>query len=183
MSDDEGGYGRPPRSGRFQKGKSGNAAGRPPGSHRQLPYETIFARTVPVRGPGGVQQMNMEEAFLQRLTELAAKGNNAAARAIELIRDEHDKNTAQEEVHNVSVDWQIPTPGSVNGALELLRMAKTLDGNRETARLMIEPWLVEAALARLEDRRLSREDQKTVVKATRTPRKVRWPDWWEEVPA
>jgi len=62
-------------------------------------------------------------------------------------------------------------------------MAKTLDGNRETARLMIEPWLVEAALARLEDRRLSREDQKTVLKATRTPRKVRWPDWWEEGPA
>jgi len=36
-------------------------------------------------------------------------------------------------------------------------------------------------LARL-DRRLSPADQRTIVKATRTPHKVKWPEWWSEHP-
>jgi hypothetical protein len=40
-------------------------------------------------------------------------------------------------------------PGSVTSALEPLRMARKLDPYRETARMALEPWLVEAALARL----------------------------------
>src|SRR3954463_16020833 len=69
-------------------------------------------------------------------------------------------------------------PGSVNEALELLRMARKLDRYRASARMALEPWLVEAALSRLGDRRLSREEQATVVQATRTPGRVRWPAWW-----
>ena len=68
---------------------------------------------------------------------------------------------------------------SVNEALELLRMARKLDRYRASARMALEPWLVEAALSRLGDRRLSREEQATVVQATRTPGRVRWPAWWE----
>jgi hypothetical protein len=60
-------------------------------------------------------------------------------------------------------------------------MAKKLDPYRETARIALEPWLIEAALARL-PRPLSPADQQTIVKATRTPRKVRWPEWWSEYP-
>jgi len=44
--------------------------------------------------------------------------------------------------------------------------------------MKIEPWLVEAALARLGDRQLSVEEQGKVVAAVRTPWRVRWPDWW-----
>lgn len=42
--------------------------------------------------------------------------------------------------------------------------------------MALEPWLVEAALADL-DRKLSPAEQRTIVIATRTPRKVRWPEW------
>ena len=45
--------------------------------------------------------------------------------------------------------------------------------------MVLEPWLVEAALARLGGRRLTLAEQRTVVDATRTPAKVRWPDWWQ----
>ena len=47
---------------------------------------------------------------------------------------------------------------------------------------MLEPWVVEAAIARLGDRQLTAEEQVTVLKATRTPKKVKWPDWWVLVP-
>ena len=49
------------------------------------------------------------------------------------------------------------------------------------ARLVLEPWIVEAALARLGDRRLSPAEQQTVVEAMKSPRKVRWPEWWSVV--
>ncbi len=72
---------------------------------------------------------------------------------------------------------------SRNISFTLARMASKLDRYRETARMMLEPWLVEAALARLGERRLTREEQETVVRATRTPHKVQWPDWWEARPS
>ena len=53
---------------------------------------------------------------------------------------------------------EISAPGSVTSALELPRMAKKPDPYRKTARITLEPWLVETALARL-DRRLSPTDQ------------------------
>jgi hypothetical protein len=66
-------------------------------------------------------------------------------------------------------------------ALEPLRMAKKLDRYRETARMALEPWLVEAALARL-DRKFSPAEQRIIMNATRIPHKVRWPEWWSEYP-
>jgi hypothetical protein len=67
-------------------------------------------------------------------------------------------------------------PGSLS-ALEPLRMARKLDRYRETARMSLEPWLVEAALARLRQT-LSSADQRIIIKATRTPHKVVWPESW-----
>jgi hypothetical protein len=52
---------------------------------------------------------------------------------------------------------------------------------RETARMTLKPWLIEAALARLGEK-LSPADQRTIVKAAHIPHKVRWPDWWSEDP-
>jgi hypothetical protein len=60
-------------------------------------------------------------------------------------------------------------------------MGKMLDPYRETARIVLEPWLVEAALARL-PQPLNPADQQIIVRATRTPHKVRWPAWWSEHP-
>ena len=76
----------------------------------------------------------------------------------------------------------ILSSGRVNTALEALRMGVKLDRTRPTARMVLEPWLVEAALARLGQRRLTREEQEQVVRATRTPWKVTWPEWWVITP-
>jgi hypothetical protein len=72
-------------------------------------------------------------------------------------------------------------PGSVTSALEPMRMTRKLDSYRETARIALEPWLVEAALT-VSPQALSPADQWIVVKATRTPRRVRWPKWWSAFP-
>jgi hypothetical protein len=48
--------------------------------------------------------------------------------------------------------------------------------------MVLEPWLVEQSLSRLADASLSIEEQAKVVRVVRTPRKVRWPDWWKVRP-
>jgi hypothetical protein len=48
----------------------------------------------------------------------------------------------------------------------------------ENVRLMLKPWIVEAALAQMPSGHLSVDEQRVVVASTRTPEKVRWPSWW-----
>ena len=85
----------------------------------------------------------------------------------------------QSQVETLTIEFV--EPGSVTTALVPLRMARKLDRYRDTVRVVLEPWLVEAALARLKGA-LSPTDQRTIVQATRTPQKVRWPKWWCEYP-
>jgi hypothetical protein len=96
---------------------------------------------------------------------------------IEQARERQD--AGQSEIN--AIVHVMVAPGSVTSALAPLRMARKFDPYRETARMALEPWVVEAALARLSGK-LSSVDQRTIVKATRTPHKVKWPDWWSEPP-
>lgn len=176
------GYGKAPVSTRFPKGKSGNPRGRPKGSKRRPPYDTVLGQLVTVREDGRERRLTAAEAFLLYMTKRGLEGDGAAARsAMVAIENARGRGVAAEPELLVIV-YKGVTPGSVNSALEPLRMATKLDRYRETARMLLEPWLVEAALERLGNRRLTREQQETVVRATRLPRKVRWPEWWEVLP-
>jgi hypothetical protein len=180
--DDEegsGGYRRPPRTTRFTKGQSGNPAGRRRGRRREAPYEAVLGQMVTIREGGVERRVTAAEAFLLQLTKRGLEGDGAAARAsltaIEKVRERPSTHQGPSVIIRTIV-----VPGSVTSALEPLRMAKKLDPYRETARMALEPWLVEAALRLC--RTLSPADQQTIVKATRTPHKVRWPEWWSEHP-
>jgi Family of unknown function (DUF5681) len=179
--DSGGGYCRPPRATRFTKGQSGNPAGRPRGRQREAPYEALLGQMVNIREEGIERRVTAAEAFLLKLAKHGLEGDGAANRAsLAVIRDFRERTSTYRHLPTVIV-WTVVAPGSVTSALEPLRMAKKLDSYRETARMALEPWLVEAALARLRQI-LSPADQRIIVKATRTPHKVRWPEWWSEHP-
>ena len=179
--DDGVGYRKPPVTTRYTKGQSGNPVGRPRGRHREAPYEAVLGQMVTIREGGASRRVTAAEAFLLQLTKRALEGDGAAARAsLAMIEEARERHTVGEDRISAIVRV-IVDPGSVTSALEPLRMAKKLDPYRENARMALEPWLVEAALARL-GRTLSPAEQRTIVEATRTPRKVRWPEWWSEHP-
>ena len=178
-ADEATGYGRPPASGRFRKGQSGNSKGRPRGKYREAPYEAVLGQIVTIRDGAATSKVTAEEAFLLQLTKRGLEGNGPAARDA-MVAIETAKSKRGAEADGVTTFVRVfVMPGSVTTALQPLRIAKKLDPYRPTARMALEPWIVEAALARMGHRRLSREEQATVFKATRTPNKVRWPEWWE----
>jgi Family of unknown function (DUF5681) len=175
------GYRKPPTTTRFTKGRSGNPAGRPRGRHRQAPYESVLGQMVKIREGGAERHVTAAEAFVLQLTKRGLEGDGAAAReCLAMIEQARERQGASQSPISTIVLVGV-APGSVTSALEPLRMAKKLDAYRETARMVLEPWLVEAALARL-PRTLSPAEQRTIVQATRTPHKVRWQEWWSEHP-
>jgi hypothetical protein len=161
------------------KGQSGNPAGRPRGRHREAPYEAVLGQMVTIREGGAERRVTAAEAFLLQLAKRGVEGDSAAARASLAVIEEARKRRSAGGPLNIVLT--AVAPGSVTSALEPLRMAKKLDPYHETARIALEPWFVEAALARL-DRTLSPADQRIIIKATRTPHKVRWPERWSENP-
>ena len=172
------GYGKPPKSTRFTKGRSGNPKGRPRGRKNEPPYEAVLGQMVTIREDGVERQVSAAEAFILRMTKLGLEGDGpAACAAMSAIQEAHAARGMNGEETLTVIIQRFVAPGSVTGALTALRMATKLDLYRPTARIALEPWLVEQALERLGNRRLSRKEQETVVKATRMPKRVRWPEW------
>lgn len=174
------GYGRPPKSTRFQKGQSGNAKGRPRGKSTGVPYDAVLGQLVTVKEDGMERKVTASEAFLLHLAKEGLKGkasaNKNALRAIAQGRLVGLRDTGEKPMQFTIV---FVDPGNPNLALIALGMGRKLDASRPTARTMLEPWVVEAALVRLGERRLSIEEQAKVRAVTRTPHKVNWPDWWD----
>jgi hypothetical protein len=77
------GYGKPPKSGMFTKGQSGNPKGRPKGS-KNLAAIVLRKSRQPVRvnGPRGSRSVTKAEAAVMQLSNKAAQGDLRAQREL-----------------------------------------------------------------------------------------------------
>lgn len=171
------GYKRPPRSTRFQKGRSGNPKGRPRNQRPEIPYDHVLGQMVSIREGERERRVTAAEAFLLQLTKRGLEGDSVAARAsltaIEAAR------ASRGGAESLQITRIILMQFTVGCSLRCLGLAVKLNPlSKDKIRWQLQPWIVEAALARLAERRLTPEEQQVVVDATRSPEKVRWPDWW-----
>jgi len=79
MSDQENdyeiGYGKPPKSGQFKKGQSGNAKGRPKASKSVgILVQDVFLQKISIKENGKQKHVTMLEALLRQLITGALKG-------------------------------------------------------------------------------------------------------------
>lgn len=178
MSESESiGYGRPPQATRFRSGQSGNPRGRPRNRHRQIPHDVLLGQMVTIREAGRERRVTAAEAFLLQLTQKGLAGDSAAARAsLEAIEVARGKRIDGQEHRKVIISL---IAMGIETILQPLGIAvKKFPTDRYRARWELQPWIVEAALASLEERRLTMEEQREVWRNTRTPNKVNWPAWW-----
>jgi hypothetical protein len=172
------GYGSPPKTTRFQKGRSGNPKGRPRNRRRDIPYDTLLGQMVTVREDGRERRVTAAEAFIVQLTKRGLEGDSASARAglaaIENARAVRRGHGGDFEIIHVI----IRAFGSCGVAEDYGLGVKIHAGSKEKVRFMMKPWIVEAALARMGDRRLTADEQRVVIASVQHPQKVSWPEWW-----
>lgn len=180
MSDRKGGkvgFGRPPKSTQFRKGQSGNPNGRPKGRRNGPPFDAVLSQMVTIRENGKDRRVTAAEAFLLQLAKEGLEGDaRAASQTLEMI--ERAKNARGDGIVPQVINVRFGLAANSIDSLESLRIVRKLDRYRPTARVMLETWVIEAALARLGDRKLTEKEQHIVVSAARQPDKVAWPAWW-----
>lgn len=182
MSSESVGYGRPPTATRFKKGQSGNPKGRPRNRRRDVPYDTLLGQMVTVREDGRERRVTAAEAFILQLTKKGLEGDSASARAsLTAIENARAARRARGEDRE-AIRIHFRTFG-LSCAVEDLGIGVLIHKtDKHRVRMMLKPWIIETALARLGGRRLTPDEQQTVVENTRTPEKVDWPDWWSVLP-
>src|SRR5205085_5178558 len=145
---------------RFQKGQSGNPRGRPRNRRREIPYDTLLGQMVTVREDGRERRITAAEAFILQLTKKGLAGDSASARAsLAAIENARAARTARGEDRE-PVQIHIRMFFGVCCVAEDLGIAVRLNPtDKDRVRLMLKPWIVEAALGRLGSRRLSIDEQ------------------------
>lgn len=173
------GYAKPPASTRFTKGSSGNPKGRPKNRHKSVPYDTVLGQMVTICEDGRERRVTAAEAFLLQLTQKGLAGDSAAARdSLEAIENARlERGNDRMGIDTIIVSAISSGADAILGSLGLAK--KKYPEDKQRVRWELNPWVVEAALDRLGERRLTIEEQREVRSATRTPHRVVWPDWWE----
>lgn len=199
------GYRDPPVQSRFKPGQSGNPSGGPKGP-RNTPVRrpsTYLDKKVTCtiggkRFTGPRREAVVRIAALWSITKpvQGSKARSATEREklpkpdlglqqllLRLMEQEDKKDLLilRDEPKFVICDWPSP-PDSVDcieDAADVAGFGVKAYRTLKSARVLLDNWIIDEGLARLGDRRLNREEQKEVLAATRFPKKVVWPPWWE----
>lgn len=150
-SDDEAiGYRKPPRRTQFKKGQSGNPRGRPKGSTLRSAVEKVLDRAVTVTIDGERRKVPITEALVMQLAQRALGGDLPAAREVLKIGNQVAQTRKEDEAadgNNLRIEIiDVLETYACGPALEALEVIE--QGHPDPYQYRIQPWVVEAALAR-----------------------------------
>jgi hypothetical protein len=101
-------------------------------------------------------------------------GNNMQVR---LAQHKHRQRQKDEDL-GYDFDQDLPPRHMSDPFVQMLRKFR-IANRRTRSRVLLEAWVVEAALARFGERRLTLAEQAEVLRSTSKPATVAWPEWWE----
>jgi len=179
---------RLPNTGSFQKGRSGNARGRRPGSGKRVSNGTasqiLLDKTVTVTLGGKTREISAEEAIQQRTFKDALAGKAMPMREVIkwiIKRDAWFKKNAPVQKPQPGITRYFSgDPDNADEAFVLLGIAAPNPARADVvsgrAQLLLEPWAAQLGLThKRRGARLSESDRATVRRSTRDPHALIFP--------
>lgn len=170
-------------SGRFQKGRSGNPAGRPRKRRPDVSaFDVIFDRTLTVSQNGVERELSIDEALQLQTYQAALKGSRMAVRAVLKMIEKREEALAKLNPGPVRspIKTQIEyDPRNADEAMLLLGITVS-DPNwsaswSDQRRMKLATWAAQAGLSRPGRKRLAENRVKEIRRVTLEPDKLRWP--------
>jgi len=171
-------------SGRFQKGQSGNPAGRPKKRRPHVSaFDIIFDKTLTVTQHGIERELTVDEALQLKTYQAALKGSKMAVRAVLKMIEKREAALAarapKPEPAKSSGHRFIYESDSADEAMEILGIASIEEapagvgwGHRKRK---LETWAAQAAISRPGRPRLSEKDMNNAKLLTKNPDALKWP--------
>lgn len=169
---------------RFSKGVSGNPKGRP---RKQQPagsaFDIVMEQTLTVTQNGVERELSVDEALQLRTYQDALAGSRPARREVLKMIAKRERWLAAER----------PARAIGMGEIKMEREARNADqallilgiatekptpphyGEKKDLLLQLEPWAVEAGLARSRRRQFDHKDIAEIRRCTRDPDTIAWP--------
>jgi hypothetical protein len=168
----------------YKPRQTGNKGGRPPGSKNKssLVRPDFFDEMVTVKINGKKQRVTRRIAFFKQVEARATATKDHEI--LQLLLNHHIVMSKLDATLPNAEIWLIESPGSIRpysleGAIEALGGGRLLYAHSDSARMLLDPWVIEFGLGHLGEHRLSRQEQRIVLFFARLPKRAAWPDWWE----
>jgi len=168
-------------TGRWEKGQSGNPAGRPKKRRPHVSaFDIIFDKTLTVTQNGVDREFTIDEALEMQTYQAALKGKRTAVRQVLKMIEKREAALGSDRPTPKPVKFQIEHDSdNANAAMLLLGIAEYGEpmggGGPGTRPLRLATWAAQAALSRPGRRTLTEKEIEDVKRTTLHPELLKWP--------
>jgi hypothetical protein len=170
-------------SGRFEKGRSGNPAGRPKARRPHVSaFDIVFDKTLTVTQNGVERELSVDEALQLKTYQAALKGSKMAVRAVLKMIAKREEALARlaPPPRQGPMEWRWEEdPRNADEAMLLLGITVPDPGwsgeCQYGVRMKLANWAAQAGISRPGRRKLSQKEIDDVKRDVLDPNKLKWP--------
>ena len=162
---------------RWEKGRSGNPAGRPAKRRPHVSaFDIIFDKVLTVTQGGQERELTIDEALQLQTYRAALNGSRMAIRKILKMIEKREEALAKKH-KPVKSPFTIKFHHSGENANQALRLLEIADyeSSMNSGRMFVNAWATQAALSRPGRKKFSEKDVKDITFFTSDAETLRWP--------
>ena len=166
---------------RFEKGRSGNPAGRPKVRRPHVSaFDIIFDKTLTVTQGGVERELTVDEALQLHTYQAALKGSKMAIRSVLKMIERREVamaklNPPKSPPATMEIERDSDNADEAMRILGIARIQKESDsGGYWNHHLRLATWATQAALSRPGRRRFDEKDVDTIKRLTCDPERLKW---------